>query len=59
VTPYAEDRLYPAGFHVNQSEGGEDFGLQKWVNEDGAVENEDVILWLTFGATHFARAEVS
>ncbi|MDX6535074.1 MAG: primary-amine oxidase [Gaiellales bacterium] len=55
VTPYRRDERFPAGDHPNQHEGGD--GLPRWTAEDRGLENEDVVLWYTFGAHHIPRLE--
>ncbi|GHJ87119.1 hypothetical protein NliqN6_3521 [Naganishia liquefaciens] len=57
VTPYAEDELYPSDIHINQHPGGDNFGLAEWVNRDASIINEDVVVWASFGMTHFSRPE--
>lgn len=57
VTPYNEDEVFPSDIHINQNPGGEDFGLQKWVNRDENVRNADVVCWPCFGVTHISRPE--
>ncbi|KAF2798209.1 hypothetical protein K505DRAFT_357738 [Melanomma pulvis-pyrius CBS 109.77] len=55
VTKYKDDELYAAGEFTNQSR--EDTGLAIWSKRDENVENEDVVLWHTFGLTHVTRPE--
>jgi primary-amine oxidase len=55
VTPYAPDELYPAGDFVNMHPGGA--GLPAWTSADRAVDDTDIVLWHTFGMTHFPRIE--
>ncbi|KAF2120331.1 copper amine oxidase [Lophiotrema nucula] len=55
VTKYRDDELYAAGEFTNQSR--EDTGLAIWSARDENVENEDVVLWHTFGVTHVTRPE--
>jgi primary-amine oxidase len=55
VTPYAPDERYAAGEFPNQSAGGD--GLPAWVARGRAIENEDVVLWYTFGLHHQPRPE--
>jgi primary-amine oxidase len=55
VTPYCEDERFAAGDYPNQSAGGE--GLPRWTKEDRAIENQDIVLWYTFGHTHLPRPE--
>ncbi|WP_243869094.1 primary-amine oxidase [Streptomyces liangshanensis] len=55
VTPYAPDENYPAGDLVNLHRGGA--GLPEWTAADRDVDNTDIVLWHTFGLTHFPRPE--
>ena len=55
VTKYRDDELYAAGEFTNQSRA--DTGLAIWARRDENVENEDVVLWHTFGLTHVTRPE--
>jgi primary-amine oxidase len=55
VTPYRRDERFPAGEYPNQHEGGD--GLPRWTAADRALENEDVVLWYSFGAHHIPRLE--
>jgi primary-amine oxidase len=55
VTRYAADERYPAGDQVNQHPGGG--GLPQFVAKDRPIDGEDIVLWHTFGATHFPRSE--
>jgi len=59
VTPYAEDQVYPAGKYVPQTSGEPSMGLPQWLEDSSTanIENTDVVLWHTFGLTHFPRAE--
>ena len=57
VTQYKADELFPSEVHINQNPGGEDFGLQKWVNRDENVKNTDIVAWPCFGVTHISRPE--
>jgi len=59
VTPYTEDQLYPAGKYVPQTSGEPSMGLPQWIEDHSSknIENTDVVLWHTFGLTHFPRAE--
>lgn len=59
VTPYAEDQVYPAGKYVPQTSGEPSMGLPQWIEDTSSrnIENTDVVLWHTFGLTHFPRAE--
>src|SRR5262249_27430535 len=53
VTPYSPDERYAAGEYPNQSAGGD--GLPAWVAEGRGIEDEDVVLWYTFGLHHQPR----
>lgn len=55
VTRYEPGELYPAGDYVNMHPGGA--GLPAWVRADRGIDNEDIVLWHTFGLTHFPRVE--
>ncbi len=55
VTPYREDEKFAAGDFPNQS--AEDHGLTKWTEANRPIENQDVVLWYTFGHTHLPRPE--
>ncbi|GAA1279169.1 primary-amine oxidase [Pseudonocardia aurantiaca] len=55
VSAYDPEERYPAGDLVNQNPGGD--GLPKYMAADRNLENTDVVLWHTFGLTHFPRPE--
>jgi primary-amine oxidase len=55
VTRYAPDEQYPAGDFVNQHPGGA--GIPQWVEADRDVDGADIVVWHTFGMTHFPRPE--
>ncbi|GAA2090334.1 primary-amine oxidase [Pseudolysinimonas kribbensis] len=55
VTAYDRDELYPAGDLVNLHAGGA--GLPSWTKADRPVDGADIVLWHTFGLTHFPRVE--
>lgn len=55
VTHYHPRELYAAGDYPNQHPGGD--GLPKYVQGNRALENEDIVLWHTFGLTHNVRSE--
>jgi len=44
-----------AGNYINTTNGFN--GLPEWVKEDKKTENEDIVLWHVFGATHIIRTE--
>jgi primary-amine oxidase len=55
VTPYSPEENYPAGDFVNMHSGGA--GLPAWTTANRSVDGEDIVLWHTFGLTHFPRPE--
>ncbi|KAK9454665.1 copper amine oxidase [Dipodascopsis uninucleata] len=58
VTPYVDRQFYPAGVYVPQTSGEPSKGLPEWIGDGtGSIENTDVVLWHTFGITHFPAPE--
>lgn len=59
VTKYDDDQIHPAGRHVPQTSGLPSQGLPAWINAspDSSIDNTDVVLWHTFGLTHFPAPE--
>ncbi|GAA1079288.1 primary-amine oxidase [Nocardiopsis composta] len=55
VTRRRPGELYPAGDLVNQSRPGA--GLPAYTAGDAGVDGADIVLWHTFGLTHFPRTE--
>ncbi|RXT07189.1 stalk domain-containing protein [Ammoniphilus sp. CFH 90114] len=55
VTNYHPDERYPEGKYPNRSK--EDTGLKLFTDDNSSIENTDIVLWMTTGATHVARAE--
>ena len=55
VTRYAPDERYASGEFPNQHAGGD--GLPKFVAQNRRIENEDIVVWHTFGSTHVCRPE--
>lgn len=56
----SDDQIHPAGRHVPQTSGEPSQGLPAWIEEAGpnsSIENTDVVLWHTFGLTHFPAPE--
>lgn len=55
----SDDQLHPAGRHVPQTSGEPSQGLPAWIaaSPDSSVANADVVLWHTFGLTHFPSPE--
>ncbi|KAF2227951.1 peroxisomal copper amine oxidase [Elsinoe ampelina] len=59
VTKYDDSQLHPAGRHVPQTSGTPSAGLPAWIaaNPTADLTNTDVVLWHTFGLTHFPSPE--
>ena len=58
VTQYDPDQRYAAGDYPNQSDPQEaPHGIPRFQQADRALEGEDIVVWYTFGATHFPRPE--
>lgn len=55
VTRYHKDERWPAGDYPNQHAGGA--GLPAYVADEESVDGEDIVLWHSFGPTHFPRVE--
>ncbi|MBM7829909.1 primary-amine oxidase [Agromyces cerinus] len=55
VTRYDQAERYPAGDLVNQGPGGD--GLPRYTAADRSIDGDDIVLWHTFGPTHFPRVE--
>jgi primary-amine oxidase len=55
VTPYAPDERRAAGEYPNQHAGGD--GLPRWTAQDRSVSGTDLVVWYSFGVTHFVRPE--
>lgn len=55
VTKYRRDENWPAGYLVNQSPGGT--GLPQYAARNEGIDGEDIVVWHTFGLTHFPRSE--
>ncbi len=55
VTRYDPAQRYPAGDFVNQNPGGA--GLPAFIAGDRDIDGTDIVLWHTFGPTHFPRPE--
>ena len=45
------ERLWPAGKYLAQGRGGVDDSIGKWVEGEASVENEDILLFLSFGGS--------
>jgi primary-amine oxidase len=55
VTPFERGERRAAGEFPNQHAG--EAGLPAWAARDRSLVDEDVVLWHTFGITHFPRPE--
>jgi primary-amine oxidase len=55
VTRYHPDERFPAGEFINGNPGGA--GLPTFVAQNRSIDGEDIVLWHTFGSTHFPRPE--
>lgn len=55
VTAYDTAERYPAGDFVNRSPAGS--GLPNYTAADRSIDNTDLVVWHTFGLTHFPRTE--
>ena len=55
VTRYDPSERYAAGDFVNQHPGGA--GLPSYAAADRDIDGQDIVLWHTFGLTHFPRPE--
>ena len=55
VTQFDPSERYAAGDYPNQHTGGE--GLPAMVAQGRSIENEDIVLWYTFGLHHIPRPE--
>ena len=55
VTQYDPRERYTAGDHPNRHPGGA--GITAYQKADRPLENTDIVLWHTFGPTHFPRPE--
>lgn len=55
VTPYAPEERRAAGEYPNQHPGGD--GLPRWTAADRSIERGDLVVWYSFGVTHFVRPE--
>ncbi|KAI8940668.1 hypothetical protein NX059_001938 [Plenodomus lindquistii] len=59
VTKYNDGQLHPAGRHVPQTSGEPSQGIPAWIaaNPTENLVDTDVVLWHTFGITHFPSPE--
>ncbi|GAB6903453.1 primary-amine oxidase [Kineosporia succinea] len=55
VTAQSDAERYPSGQYVNQNPGNT--GIDTWTRADRDVDGTDIVVWHTFGLTHFPRPE--
>ncbi|HMO83504.1 MAG TPA: hypothetical protein PKC18_01150, partial [Lacipirellulaceae bacterium] len=55
VTPFDAHERFAAGDYPNQSQGGD--GLARWTKANRRIDEQDVVVWYTFGHTHLPRPE--
>ncbi len=55
VTRFDDDERFPAGDFVNQSVGSP--GLPEYIRANRPIDGEDIVVWHSFGLTHFPRVE--
>ncbi|PRY06273.1 primary-amine oxidase [Paraburkholderia sp. BL25I1N1] len=55
VTPFDPAQRYASGDYPNQHSGGD--GLPRYIEANRNIENEDVVLWHSFGHTHVCKPE--
>ncbi len=55
VTAYDENERFPSGEYVNRNDGTT--GIDTWVRADRPLDGADLVVWHTFGLTHYPRTE--
>lgn len=55
VTRYDPAERYPSGELVNQNDGHGT--IDRWIERDADIDGQDIVLWHTFGLTHYPRPE--
>jgi primary-amine oxidase len=55
VTAQSDEERYPSGRFVNQNPGLT--GIDTWTAADRDIDGTDIVVWHTFGLTHFPRPE--
>lgn len=55
VTRYSPTERFPSGELVNQNDGHGT--IDRWIERDADIDGEDIVVWHTFGLTHFPRTE--
>ncbi|RSH94905.1 hypothetical protein EHS25_004711 [Saitozyma podzolica] len=56
VTQHRDGELYAGGRYTNQSYGKAE-GIRSWIAQEDNIENDDIVVWHTFGLTHNPRVE--
>jgi primary-amine oxidase len=56
VTQYRDQELFSGGKYTNQSYG-QAAGIRSWIARKDNVDNDDIVVWHTFGLTHNPRVE--
>jgi primary-amine oxidase len=55
VTRCSPSERHPSGELVNQNDG---YGaIDSWILKDRDIDGQDIVLWHSFGLTHFPRTE--
>jgi primary-amine oxidase len=55
VTRFDPSERFPSGELVNQNDG---YGaIDSWIESDRDIDGQDIVLWHSFGLTHFPRPE--
>lgn len=57
ISQFREDQLWPAGKYVTQSRGVSHDSIGPWTEDQHKVDDEDIVVWITYGITHIARPE--
>jgi primary-amine oxidase len=55
VTKFAANERYASGNFPNQHAGGD--GLPRYIAQNRVIENEDIVVWHSFGHTHVCKPE--
>jgi primary-amine oxidase len=55
VTKFDPTERYASGDFPNQHAGGD--GLPKYIEQNRAIDNEDIVVWHSFGHTHVCKPE--
>ena len=55
VTKFDPTERYASGKFPNQHAGGD--GLPRYIAQNRSIENEDIVVWHSFGHTHVCKPE--